>query len=676
MNAPFTPRIEDLAAGTRIKSYRLLERIGYGGQAIIWSAYDEAQGTVVAIRFDQAAEGGESDLYAAHQAFMRQTQLVASLAHPNILPIHDFGVADRLQFIVMPYLAGGALSDWLAAGRLTVSQCAQVISQIASALDYLHQRQIIHRDLKPTNILLDCYRNVYLADFGLARVLSASTQVLHTGHGTPPYAPPEQHLSSKLTAQSDLYSLGILFYELLTGQLPWRGAKSLGLQQISDPNDSLPDPQILNPDVPRELVPVLWSLTATAPAARPPSAAAARQLIEGALPKTIGAAPAATAPPSFDAPAEAAELLRLNLAAWQEGTSAAYPLSLTRFALIDAVYQSDRSALPGDLAHRLFMLCGALLYRQRPAYWWAQVAEPEQKVSVCVRLLAAKHYEVLDSLVAAGAAQDAALRSWAAGQPLTIWVPIIQAVREAQTPARTERILAMVEQIAPASAGWRRTSFSPEIDRWLGELALGQASYSPQALRLIGRVRSEGAVDVLLGDADEQHEMDNLMRLSALAGNVPGAVPAPVKRRLLATTVSRQLSRDPAALLRAYALSVLGAALGFGSYIFWSYRLPTFMDTTRWLVALERGIFLGVFVGFGIFVTRVFIQRLTSLARGPRFAAGVISGSLALLVAFLGYDVLFLDILPVGWLFQSTVCRLKPSGLSAWIDQASGRTPM
>jgi tRNA A-37 threonylcarbamoyl transferase component Bud32 len=452
LNAPITLRIEDLAAGAQIKNYRLLERIGYGGQAVIWSAYDERQNRVVAIRFDQAAEGDEADLHAAQQAFMRQAQLVASLAHPHILPIHDFGVMDRLQFIVMPYLAGGALSDWLAAGRPTVQECVQVISQIASALDYLHQRQIIHRDLKPTNILLDCYRNVYLADFGLARVLSPSTQVLHTGHGTPPYAPPEQHLSSKLTAQSDLYSLGILFYELLTGQLPWRGAKSLGLQQIGDPNDALPDPRILNPDVPRELLPVLWSLTAAAPAARPPSAAVARQLIEQALPKGIGAElpsgqrPAAPAYPSLDAPAEAAELLRLNLAAWTEGASAAFPLSLTRFALIDAVYQSNTSALPGDLAHRRFMLCGAMLYHQRPAYWWAKVADPEQKFSLCVRLLAAKHYEVLDSLVAAGAADDAPLRAWAAGQPLTIWAPILQAVREAQTPERTERILAMVEQ--------------------------------------------------------------------------------------------------------------------------------------------------------------------------------------------------------------------------------------
>jgi hypothetical protein len=184
-------------------------------------------------------------------------------------------------------------------------------------------------------------------------------------------------------------------------------------------------------------------------------------------------------------------------------------------------------------------------------------------------------------------------------------------------------------------------------------LALGQASYSPQALRLIGRVRSEGAVDVLLGDADERHGMDNLMGVSALAGNLPAVVPAPVKRRLLATTLLRQLSRDPGALLQAYALSVLGAALGFGSYVFWSYRLPTFMDATRWLVALERGIFLGVFAGFGIFITRVVIHRLTSLPRGPRVIAGIIPGSLALLVAFLGYDVLFLDILPTGWLLPA-----------------------
>ncbi len=156
------------------------------------------------------------------------------------------------------------------------------------------------------------------------------------------------------------------------------------------------------------------------------------------------------------------------------------------------------------------------------------------------------------------------------------------------------------------------------------------------------------------------------MRLSALAGNMPAVVPAPVKRRLLATTLLQQVSRDPSALLQAYIFSVLGAGLGFGSYVFWSYRLPTFMDTTRWLVALERGIFLGVFAGFGVFVTRFVIHRLTSLPLGPRVIAGIISGSLALLVAFLGYDVLFLDILPTGWLLPAGCLMVAATfGLSA-----------
>jgi hypothetical protein len=121
--------------------------------------------------------------------------------------------------------------------------------------------------------------------------------------------------------------------------------------------------------------------------------------------------------------------------------------------------------------------------------------------------------------------------------------------------------------------------------------------------------------------------------------------------------------------------------LGFGGYVFWSYRLPTFMDTARWLVASERGLFLGAFTGFGFFISRVIVNRLTGLSQWSRVLAGIGAGTLALLVAFLGYDVLFLDISPTGWLlpagclilattFALSAAQVKPAWLRMLVSLA------
>ncbi len=376
-----------------------------------------------------------------------------------------------------------------------------------------------------------------------------------------------------------------------------------------------------------------------------------------------------------------AAVLGQGLADWSEQPAAAYPLGLTHFVLVDAAYQANKAGLPSDPAHCRFMLYGAMLHHRRLAHWWSKVVDPEQRCSVCASVLAVERPAVLDSFVTVWATGDAAMRAWAASQPPTAWVPLLRTARALNTPEHIERALALVEQMTAAPSDWRQVSFAPEIDRWLGDLALTRAGPSAQALRLIGRAHSELAVEVLLGDTDELSRTENLIRLSAVAGSLPPAVPASLQGRLVAARLWQQLTRDSGRLLQGYILSALGAALGFGSYIFWSYRLPTFMDATRWLVALERGIFLGAFAGFGFFLSRVVLCRLKGLSHGTRLLVGIGLGSVALLVAFLAYDVLFLDILPAGWLlplgclslaavFGMSATELKPLWLRMAVTAA------
>ena len=200
--------------------------------------------------------------------FEQQGQLFSRLAHPNILPLYGFGCLPGLRYLVSLYIPGGSLQDKLTAGRLPTGTALDYAAHIASALDYLHANDIIHRDLKPGNVLLDFKPNIYVFDFGLARILSDSTMAMHTGHGTLPYSPPEQNNHSEITVQSDLYSFGVMLYQLFTGHIPWDGEMALGIQQLHS-NEELPDPCEYNPELPPDLVKSLRRITAAQPASPP-----------------------------------------------------------------------------------------------------------------------------------------------------------------------------------------------------------------------------------------------------------------------------------------------------------------------------------------------------------------------------------------------------------------------
>jgi serine/threonine-protein kinase len=158
------------------------------------------------------------------ERFHREAKAVAKLEHLHILPLYTYGEEDDLVYMVMRYLQGGTLTDRLRQGVLPLTMANQWLTQIAGALDYAHAHGVLHRDVKPSNVLLDDSGNAYLTDFGIAKIIESTLDLTGAGMlGTPAYMSPEQCRGSKnLTPASDIYSLGIVLYEMTTGRTPYQ----------------------------------------------------------------------------------------------------------------------------------------------------------------------------------------------------------------------------------------------------------------------------------------------------------------------------------------------------------------------------------------------------------------------------------------------------------------------
>ncbi len=210
----------------KIGRYRIKSEIGRGGMATVYHAYDPNFERDVAIKILPQAYLHDPQF---RERFEREAKMIASLEHPAIVPVYDFGEEDGQPFIVMRYMAGSSLADRLQQGALSVDETARIISRLAPALDAAHARGIIHRDLKPGNVLFDQYGNAFLSDFGIARIVQESAVTL-TGEniiGTPAYMSPEQVQGDKaIDGRSDTYALGVLVYQMLTGQVPYRSETS------------------------------------------------------------------------------------------------------------------------------------------------------------------------------------------------------------------------------------------------------------------------------------------------------------------------------------------------------------------------------------------------------------------------------------------------------------------
>lgn len=253
-----------ISKGQKINDrYEIIRSIGEGGMANVYLGYDEILDRNVAIKI---LRGDLSNDEKFVRRFQREALSASSLSHPNIVEMYDVGEDNGLYYIVMEYVEGKTLKQLLKRrGSLTLSEAIDILVQLTDGMTHAHDSYIIHRDLKPQNIMIQDDGQIKITDFGIAMALN-STQLTQTNSvmGSVHYLPPEQASGKGSTTKSDIYSMGIIFYELLTGKLPFKGenAVEIALKQMRDPLPSLKES---NPNIPQSVENIILKATAKNP---------------------------------------------------------------------------------------------------------------------------------------------------------------------------------------------------------------------------------------------------------------------------------------------------------------------------------------------------------------------------------------------------------------------------
>lgn len=261
----------NLTPGSELGAYRIIERVGRGGMASVYKAHQAALARYVAVKILPDYLADDQDF---RDRFQHEAMAVASLRHPNIPAIYDYGESEGVTYIAGDFIDGGTLADQMGE-PLPLEYVIRILGPIGSAIDYAHSRGVLHRDIKPQNIMLTREGQPMLNDFGLARMMESEVRVTqaNTVMGTPQYMAPEQCAGSDVGQPADLYSLGVVAYEMLTGRVPFAAATPAAviMAQIQDP---LPPPRSVNPRLSENVERVLLKALAKSPKDRYTSATA------------------------------------------------------------------------------------------------------------------------------------------------------------------------------------------------------------------------------------------------------------------------------------------------------------------------------------------------------------------------------------------------------------------
>ncbi len=246
---------------SKLGRYEVLNELGKGAMGVVYLAKDPVIGRMVAVKTIRTSETGDDDSESREfrERFVREAQTAGILSHPNIVTIHDIGedTESRTSFIAMEYIEGRNLKSLLAdKKKFSWDDVADLIAQIGEALDYAHRKGIIHRDIKPANILMTTDGKIKITDFGIAKVASSNLTTTGQFLGTPNYMSPEQVSGAPVDGRSDIFSLGVVLYEMLTNRKPFQGDNLTAISYKIVHEDFTP-PADLSPDIPQEFNPIV-----------------------------------------------------------------------------------------------------------------------------------------------------------------------------------------------------------------------------------------------------------------------------------------------------------------------------------------------------------------------------------------------------------------------------------
>jgi serine/threonine-protein kinase len=252
-------------AGRNLGPYRLLDQLGAGGMATVYKAYHAAMDRYVAIKVLPQHLARDPNFRAR---FQQEARVIARLEHRHILPVYDVAEEDNIPYLVMRYTDGGDLNS-LIDGRLTVERAVELLAQVADALGYAHRQGVIHRDVKPANVLIGRDGDALLADFGIAKIYEDTLQLTSDGNmvGTPAYMAPEQLQGKRVDARTDIYALGVVLYQTLTGECPFVAETPLAVAMMHIHNPLRPPRQIRS-DIPESIERIVLRALAKNPADR------------------------------------------------------------------------------------------------------------------------------------------------------------------------------------------------------------------------------------------------------------------------------------------------------------------------------------------------------------------------------------------------------------------------
>jgi eukaryotic-like serine/threonine-protein kinase len=278
------------ASPATLGKYQILGVLGRGAMGTVYDGWDPLIGRRVAIKTVRVPEDADAESQEGLARFKNEAQAAGRLSHPNIVAVYDYGEEDDTAFIVMEFVEGGSLKDRVDAKEVfALAEIVRIMEQILAGLQYSHDKGVIHRDIKPANVMTTKDGQVKLADFGIARIESSTMTQAGTMLGTPAYMSPEQLMAQTVDARTDIYSSGVLLYQLLTGERPFEGGLTAIIHKAL--NTSPPQPSEISVTAPLTLDPVIARAMAKRPDERYPNADAfARAIREAGEPRDAGLA--------------------------------------------------------------------------------------------------------------------------------------------------------------------------------------------------------------------------------------------------------------------------------------------------------------------------------------------------------------------------------------------------